>query len=275
MGDTSELITSLHNPIVKRARRLRLRKYRTLDGAFLVEGIRPVWQALEQQAPVEALLWAPELLTSPGARERVERHRSAGGRVSALGAEAFGSLAERDHPSGIAAILRCDTKSLGDLEAAPGAFFVALETPGSPGNVGAIVRTLDATGGRALVIAGDAADPFHPRAVKASMGSLFALDVCRAAGVEEIADWCHAEGVTLVTTSAQASTELWDADLVPPLMLLLGSEREGLSPAQLERGDVAVRIPMQGSVSSLNLAVAAGVLLYELKRRRRDVGGSR
>ena len=267
MTASERLVTSRHNPVVKRARGLRLRKHRAAEGAFLVEGIRPVWQAVDHHAQVERLLWAPELLTSPGARALVEHQREAGTSVTALSAEAFASLADRDRPSGLAAIVRRDVSRLEGLDAGPRAIFVALEAPADPGNVGTIVRTLDATGGEALVLVGDAADPFDPRAVKASMGSLFAVRVCHAPDADSVEAWCRARGVALVTTSAHAPTELWDAALAPPLLFLLGSERTGLTPAQLGRGDEAVRIPLSGSASSLNLAVAAGVLLYECRRR--------
>ena len=267
MTGAEGLVTSRNNPVVKRARGLRLRKHRMAEGAFLVEGIRSVWQAVDHQAQVERLLWAPELLTSSGARALVEHQRDAGTSVTALSAEAFASLADRDRPSGLAAIIRRDLGGLEALEVTPHSVFVALEAPADPGNIGTIVRTLDATGGAALVLVGEAADPFDPRAVKASMGSLFAVGLCHAPDANSVEAWCRARGVALVTTSAHAPTELWDAALAPPLLFLLGSERTGLTPAQLGRGDEAVRIPLSGSASSLNLAVAAGVLLYECRRR--------
>lgn len=267
MNGSDELVTSRHNPVVKRARGLRLRKHRVAEGAFLVEGIRPVWQAVEHHAPVERLLWAPELLMSPGARALVERARAAGTSVTAVSAQAFASLTERDRPSGLAAIVRRELGDLEGIEVDSRSVFVALDSPGDPGNIGTIVRTLDATGGGSVVLVGDAADPFDPRAVKASMGSLFAVSLCRAPDVGTVEAWCRSRGVTLVTTSAHASTELWDAALTPPLMFLLGREKTGLTPEQLARGSVSVAIPMAGSASSLNLAVAAGVLLYECRRR--------
>jgi RNA methyltransferase, TrmH family len=262
------LVTSVHNPVVKRARKLRLRKHRASEGAFLVEGIRPVWEAIERGAAVERLLWAPELLTSSEARRLVERQRDAGTTVTALGAEAFESFAERDHPSGLAAILRGRLGALTQLTVRPDSVLVALDSPGDPGNVGTIIRTLDAVAGSGLVLVGDAADPFDPRAVKASMGSLFVIDVCRAPTLDDLIRWARDRSVALITTSARAPVELWGADLTPPLIFLLGSERRGLPPDELARGDVAVRIPMAGSASSLNLAVAAGVLLYECRRQR-------
>lgn len=267
MTGSEELVTSRQNPVVKRARGLRMRKHRVAEGAFLVEGIRPVWQAVDNRAQVDKLLWAPELLSSPGARALVERQRDAGTSVTALSADAFASLTERDRPSGLAAIVRRELGGLESLEVDSRSIFVALETPADPGNLGTIVRTLDAIGGAAVILVGDSADPFDPRAVKASMGSLFAVGLCRAPDTRSVAAWCRARGVTLVTTSAHASTEVWDANLVPPLMFLLGSEKTGLTPEQLAGGEEAVVIPMAGSASSLNLAVAAGVLLYECRRR--------
>ena len=258
-------ITSTSNPLVKRARKLRSRKGREEAGAMLIEGIQPVWQSLDHDAEVTDLLVAPELLTSDAARDLVARQ---GVRVAVheLAANVFEALTDRDHPSGLAAIARIRPRSLDHMQVERGSLFVALEEVGNPGNLGAIARTADAVGARGLVCIGAATDPWSPQAIKASMGTLFALDVCRASGTDELFEWTDEHGVRVLTTSARAETDYREADYTTPLVLLLGSEARGLSEETLGRGDQSVRIPMQGSASSLNLAVAAGLLLYEARR---------
>jgi RNA methyltransferase, TrmH family len=231
-----------------------------------VEGIAPVWQALDSGARLESLLVAPELLTSERALEQVAHQESRGVPVARVSDAAFTSISLRDNPSGLAAIVRFTTLELSALEVSSGSIFVALESPSDPGNIGAIIRTVDAVGGNGLVLAGSHADPGHPTCVRASLGTLFRVVVAHANDVEDVLSWCAQEGVEVVTTSARSGTLYWDSPYTTPLLLLLGSEGRGLSEDILSRGHAHVRIPMKGGASSLNLAVAAGVLLYEISR---------
>jgi RNA methyltransferase, TrmH family len=259
-------ITSTANPLIKRVRALAQRKYRRAEGAFVVEGIRPVWQAVESAAGVETLLLAPELLASEPARELVERQRASGTRVVHVSRGVFESFAEREHPSGLAAIVRIARRRLDDLVVAPRSLFVALHEAGNPGNLGTILRTMDAVGASGLITIGDATDPYHPTAVKASMGALFTVPLVQVAGIDEVLAWCHGHGIGVVATSSQAAQSHWSVAYPQSCLLLFGSEGEGLSPGLLAQGDLAVHIPMTGQVDSLNLAVAAGILLYEVRR---------
>lgn len=259
-------ITSTANPLIKRVRALAQRKHRQAAGAFVVEGIRPVWQAVESAVGVETLILAPELLTSEPAWELVERQRASGTRVVQVSRGVFESFAERDHPSGLAAIARIARRSLDDLVVAPRSLFVALHEAGNPGNLGTILRTMDAVGASGLITIGDATDPYHPTAVKASMGALFTVPLVQVAGIDEVLAWSHGRGIGVVTTSSQAAHPHWSVAYPQSCLLLFGSEGEGLSPGLLAQGDLAVHIPMTGQVDSLNLAVAAGILLYEVRR---------
>lgn len=177
-----DLIGSAANPLVKRARLLLGgRKGRRREGAFVVEGIGPVWQAVEAGAEVEALLVAPELLVSEPAREMVAAQEARGVRVARLTGAVFASLSGREGPSGLAAIVRARAARLDDLRPAPDAPLVALHEIGNPGNLGTIVRTADAVGAGGVVLLGETTDPFHPAAVKASMGALFTVPVAHVA----------------------------------------------------------------------------------------------
>jgi len=263
--EPSALITSTSNQLVRWARGLKLRKNREAEGVFLVEGIRAVWEAIEQEAPIEKLLVAPDLLESDSATRLVETQERLGLPSKHLGAAAFRSLSERDQPTGLAAIVRTAFTTLGELVPSHESIFVALDRSSGPGNLGAIVRTADSVGPSGVVLMGDTADPYDPQAVRASMGSIFSVPLVRAGGLEESLAWAANWGLQVVTTSARATSEHWAVRYRLPLLLVLGSESHGLSPEALERGELSVRIPMRGSASSLNLAVAAGVLLYEIR----------
>jgi RNA methyltransferase, TrmH family len=263
----SDLISSAANPMAKRVRRLADARHRRREGVFVVEGIAPVWQAVEAAAPVEQLIVAPELLGDSPATTMVAEQESGGVPVARLTAELFTRLSDRDGPSGLAAIVRAKTHPLAALEVDPGGFVVAAHQAANPGNLGTIVRTAEAFGAGGLVLSGHGADPYAPQAVKASMGSLFHLPIAQADSIEDVFDWAQRHGVATVTTSARADATLDEAILRPPLLILLGPERTGLSDDELDRGDHVVRIPMVGHATSLNLAVAAGILIHEVRLR--------
>lgn len=267
-----EPITSASNALLKRARKLRQRKYREQEGAFFVEGLAPVLQAIEHDADVETLIVAPELLTSERAKALIEPARRGGMATALVSADAFATVSERENPSGLAAVVRSRAVSLEDLDVPGDALFVALHEAGNPGNVGTIVRTVDAVGGDGVILVGDTTDSWHPSSVKASMGTIFSTALATAETVDEVFEWATRHDLAVVTTSARAPHDYWAVDYPERSVVLFGSEGTGLPAGILERGDVSVRIPMRGSASSLNLAVSAGVVLYELARRRSGHG---
>lgn len=262
------MITSHRNPLVKRIRGLERKKQRQEEGAFFVEGIRVVLSALEHDAPVELLVYAPELLTSDVAQDAVRQFEARGGVTAMVSGEVFRSFSQRDNPAGLGAIVSARLHTLDSLAVTPDAIFVAASDVGDPGNLGTILRTMDGVGAAGLILVGQTTDPFHPTAVKASMGALFNIPVARVDGMEPVWDWASTRGIFTVATSARAPRNFRDPGYRFPALLLLGSEGEGLPADVIERADRAVSIPMHGTASSLNLAVAAGLLLYELQRQR-------
>jgi RNA methyltransferase, TrmH family len=271
----AELITSAANPLVKRIRLLADRKHRRRESAFVVQGVQPVWQAVEAGAEIETLVLAPGLLRHPGATAMVAAQEAAGLPVARLSDELFARLAGRDGPAGLAAIVHSAERDLAGLPAGDRSVYVALHEAGNPGNLGTIIRTASAAGAAGVILIGPSADPYDPAAVKASMGALFTVPVAIAASAGEFLRWAADRGITVAATSARAAVSCWDADLDPPVALLLGSEGSGLPEDLLAAADLRVAIPMTGTAESLNLAVAAGLLLYEVPRRRwRRDGGS-
>jgi RNA methyltransferase, TrmH family len=263
----TETISSAANPLVKRMRLLADRRHRRREGAFLVEGIQPVWRAVEAGWEVEALVVSPDLLAgSRQAAEMVAAQEARGVRVARLTGDLFTRLSDREGPAGLAAIVRGRQAGLDDLVVGAGSVFVALHRIGNPGNLGTIIRTVDAAGGAGVILIGDATDPTAPAAVKASMGSLFAVDVAHVGGGDAFLRWSAARGIQVVATSGRAGADHWSAGYRPPLVILLGSEGDGLPAGLLDGAGLRVRIPMTGTAESLNVAVAAGVMLYEVRR---------
>ena len=262
----TDLISSTSNPLVKRIRALGERKHRRREGAFFVEGLQPVWQAVEAGATIETFVVAPEILLSEPAQRMIAEQEAQGIRVARVARTIFASLSEREGPTGLGAIVRAQTIKLEALPVRPDAPLVVLHEIGNPGNLGTIIRTADAAGAGGIILLGETTDPFAPAAVKASMGSLFAVPIAHLANPEQFFAWATAHNVAIVTTSARATTPHWSAAYPRPLALLLGSEGTGLPAELLARGDLQVTIPMTGTARSLNLAVATGVLLYEIRR---------
>jgi TrmH family RNA methyltransferase len=262
----TETISSAANPLAKRMRLLADRRHRRREGAFVVEGNQPVWRAVEAGWEIETLVVAPELL-GDAAAGLVAEQEAGGVRVARLSSELFVRLSDRDGPSGLAAIVRGAVAELESLTVTPGSLFVALHEIGNPGNLGTVIRTADAVGASGVVLVGDTTDPFAPAAVKASMGSLFAIDVVHVPDLEGFFAWAGRHGVRVLATSGRAEAAHWDTEYPTPSAVLVGSEGDGLPELALVKADACVRIPMTGTAESLNLAVATGVLLYEARRR--------
>jgi TrmH family RNA methyltransferase len=230
-----------------------------------VEGIHHVGEAVEAGWDVESILYAPELLTSTFARELIAR---LGAKPQPVSAAVMESLADKENPQGILAVVHQRQMRIDELKhSAESAgqnikFGAALVSPQDPGNVGTILRTLDAVGGDTLFLLDGGVELYHPTVIRSSMGTVFWKPIIQAT-FDEFVMWARRENVQLISTSAHA--EVYYQTLAPqvPWILVLGNEQKGLSTAQTHACDVAVSLPMSGRVSSLNLAVAAGVLLYQ------------
>lgn len=262
------MITSSSNPTIKQIRALRQRKAREVSGRFFVEGIRLVAEALQLDAPIEQLIVAPDLLSSHFAHELLARQAAAGRPVIEVSGEVFASLSSKDGPQGLAAVVRQRWQTLDELQhdASPG--YIALDAIADPGNLGAILRTADAVGLSGVILVGNCTDPYDPAALRASMGAIFALPLVRTE-FTQLCLWAGRRGLPLVGTSDAAQLDFQAVTYQLPLILLMGSEREGLHADQQAACDLMVAIPMLGRSDSLNLAVSAGVMLYELLRQQR------
>ena len=250
------MITSRANPLIKMARGLRQSRARHETGLFLVEGLQPVGAAIEADWEIEALLYVPRLLGSKFADGLLARYR---GRLEEVSETVLESVAEKEHPQGIVAIARQRHTTLAST--APGRLGAALVSAQDPGNVGTILRTLEAAGGPVLYLLDGGVDPYHPTAIRAAMGATFAITVIEAQ-MEEFLAWRKTHGVHLIGTSARAERDYREVKPRQPWILLLGNEQKGLSDIQRQACDVVVSLPMRGRASSLNLAVAAGILLF-------------
>jgi RNA methyltransferase, TrmH family len=265
------VISSRSNPRIKQIRALKQRKNRQASGLFFVEGIRHVGEAVESGAHIESIYYAPEHLTSSFGRSLIQGQRELGIPCYQTSAEVFDSISDKENPQGILALVAQPQTNLADIQPENFLWGVALIEPQDPGNLGAILRTIDGVGASGLLLLDSSVDPYHPSAVRASMGTLFWLPIIQAS-FEEFVQWARRWEYTIYGTSAQGSTDISAiSSYHRPAILLMGSEREGLNPVQAAACQHLIRLPMRGRATSLNLAVATGVLLYDMMAKLNDI----
>ncbi len=261
----TEQITSLSNPLVKQARSLRQKKGRDETDLFLVEGLLHVGEAVQAGWHIHSLLYAPELLKSDFGYSLVHQMEQKRIRCAALSAPVFESFAGKENPQGIAALVHRQSRTLRDFP--PFRTLVALFSPQDPGNIGAIFRSIDASGADGLLLLEGGADPYQPAVIRASMGAIFWKPFV-SASFAEFLPWAQGRGAHLIGTSSHAAQDY--ASFQPdsrPTILLLGSEQKGLSAEHLSACHTRLSLPMRGRATSLNLAVAAGIFLYAIQPR--------
>ena len=246
------------------------RTKRQRSGRFLVQGVRPVTLAVEHGAALEHLIYSDRQALSSWAREMLDR---SGATPVAMAPELVAELAEKESSEliGVAAL---PDDSFDRVPVGPRLLAVVFDRPSTPGNIGTLIRSADAFGATAVIVTGHAADPYDPRSVRASTGSVFAIPVIRADSHREVLDWVaglRADGLDVLVagTDEHGSADVAEYDLTGPRVLLVGNETHGLSAGWRAAADAMVRIPITGAASSLNAAAAATVFLYEAARQRK------
>jgi TrmH family RNA methyltransferase len=257
------LILSSSNVRLKAVRRLARRGSREL---CIVEGARSVRAACAAGATVHELYAAPELLSGSRDDDLVALAARGGAEVIELGGEAFASLTER-RPDGLLAVIGRPATVLEALDLPRRPLVAVAVGIERPGNLGAIARTACAAGADAFVVADARTDPFHRDAIRGSVGAVFRLP-CAAAATEHVLAWLREREIRIVATTPAATSPYWAPSYGDAVAVAFGNERHGLPSAWLDLADEHVAVPTHGPVDSLNVAVAAGVVLCEAARAR-------
>lgn len=264
---TVKQITSLANPLVKEIRGLALPKNRKASGLFVAEGMKLVADALDTGWTIRTLVHSSRV-----ADQALVRHLSAtalarGGQVLAVSEAVLGKITRRDNPQTVVGVFEQRFTPLTAIKPAPGDLWVGLEAVRDPGNLGTILRTIDAVGAKGAILIGETVDPFSLEAVRATMGSIFHVGLARA-NPSQFEDLCARWSGTVVGTHLSGATDYRQARYRSPVLLVMGNEQSGLTPALAATCEILVKIPMAGGADSLNLAVATGVMLFEIARDR-------
>ncbi len=258
---TARQITSLTNPTVKAVRALHLRKEREESGLFLAEGLKLVIEALDLGRVPRTLLYGPDAAGHPMLRRAIDAATAGGGEVIEVSREILEKISRRDNPQAVVAVFRQVFAPLASLNPTSARCWIALQAVRDPGNLGTIIRTADAAGCGGVILVGECCDPYSVEAVRATMGSTFAVSLAKAT-IPEFLAWREGWPGSVVGTLLTATTDYRAADYPSPTLILMGNEQAGLPPELARTCDVNVKIPMRGRADSLNLSVATGIMIY-------------
>jgi TrmH family RNA methyltransferase len=295
-----ELITSVNNQRVKEVANLKQKKYRTESGTFFAEGLRAVQEAVQyadvtelfyteaEAGRLDVVLEAAESVTADikeksgnknnanhnNAGTAKKRNEAANGiRMYQVDEKVMAKLSDTKAPQGVLAVIRTPEQNLRQLR--PGtasdnnAPVIILDRVQDPGNLGTIIRTADAVGALGLILLEGCVDAYSPKVVRASMGSLFHLPVVQDVTAEEALTWCYRNGYEPAATALKNAQNVYKADISKKMAFLFGNEANGVAEELQAAAETRLFIPMTGLAESMNVAMAAGIILFEGLRQRK------
>ena len=257
-------VTAFSNTTVKRLRSLRDKKARREEGLFLAEGLRIIAEARDMRRLPEILAFSSAGGVHPLAATIIAETEAAGGEVIETSADILSKMSGKDNPQMLLGAYRQPETALSSIDRSRAPLWLVTQALRDPGNIGTILRTGDAVGAGGLILIDDSADPFSVEAVRASMGAIFTQAVA-AARWDEFLPWLRGGPAQLVGTSLKTETDYLSAKYEQPCFLLIGNEQQGLPPEYEAECDLLVKIPMAGRADSLNAAVAAAVMAFQVK----------
>ena len=240
---------------------------RSRTGLYIIEGVRHLARAVKHNSSIESVFIEPSVLSNPFGQKLARRLRKHGVTGVRLSQQLYRDLTLAAEPQGIGPVLRQQWTPLSKLRVEPKSLWLAVESIESPGNLGTIIRTAEAAGSSGIFVLSPDCDPYDPATVRATMGSLFSQTLVRCSQREFIA-WAKSNGVAVVASSPAGLMDYKRMRYRFPAGLVIGSEKRGLSEQLLEAADFVVRISMHGGCDSINTAVAAGVLLFEMASQK-------
>lgn len=264
-------VASPSNPRIRAAAALRDRRDRERAGRTLVDGAREIGRALDAGLELEAVFVCAALARSAEARALLDR-LAGDPRIVPVTEAAFAKVAYGERAEGLVGIARIPATGLADVHLPADPLVAVLEGVEKPGNLGAILRSADGAGLDALVVADPRTDLFNPNAIRASLGTIFAMRLGAGDG-PAVRAWLRASGLRIMVARVDGSRPHTETDLTGPLAIVLGSEAEGVTEVWSGPDVEAVRLPMLGIADSLNVSVAAGILFYEARRQRDRAAG--
>lgn len=261
----AKTITSLTNPLVKEIRGLALPKNRKESGLFLAEGLKLVADAVEAGWTLRTLVHASAAAGQPLVQRLAATAHAKGGSVIAVSEAVLEKISRRDNPQTVLGVFEQRLTAADSIRPAGDDVWVVLEAVRDPGNLGTIVRTADAVGAKGVILIGNTVDPFSVEAVRATMGSIFAVPLARAS-LADFAKLARRWPGPVVGTHLSGRADYRLVDYRGPVLLVMGGEQAGLTVDAVGLCKTLTKIPMAGKADSLNLAIATAIMLFEIRR---------
>ncbi|MCM0666155.1 TrmH family RNA methyltransferase [Flavobacterium tyrosinilyticum] len=257
-------ITSVQNPFIKSLVLLQEKsKARKQTGTFLIEGLREISLAIKGGYEIETILFLPELVSESEIDKLIQNSFQ----IIEINKEVYQKLAYRDTTEGILAVARTKSLKLSDLKLSDNPLILVVESLEKPGNIGAVLRTADAANLDAVLIANPKSDLYNPNIVRSSVGCLFTNQIATGTS-EEIIAFLKEKKINFYSATLQNSTSYHTQNFTTPTALVVGTEATGLTQQWRDEATQNIIIPMQGEIDSMNVSVAAAILIFEAKRQR-------
>ncbi|WP_396139968.1 TrmH family RNA methyltransferase [Flavobacterium sp.] len=254
-------ITSVQNPFIKSLIQLQEKaKARKQSGSFLIEGMREIELAIKGNYEIETILFLPELVSNNQITKFTDNPIE-------ITKEVYQKLAYRDTTEGILAVAKTKSLQLADLKLSENPLILVMEAIEKPGNIGAVLRTCDAAKIDAVIIANPKTDLYNPNIVRSSVGCLFTNQIATGS-TEEVIDYLIQKNINFYSATLQNSTSYHTQNYTLPTALVVGTEATGLSELWRKKATQNIIIPMQGEIDSMNVSVAAAIMIFEAKRQR-------
>lgn len=259
-----ETLTSAQNPKIKKLLSLQQKSSeRRSSGLFVVEGQRELMHCLNAGYEVDTLFICPDI---SGSDYRLPKGAE-GCRLFEVSKDIYNKIAYRGGTEGVMAEIKTRKSSLNDLALKDNPLIVVLESVEKPGNLGAILRSADASGADAVIVCDPLTDLYNPNLIRSSIGAIFSVP-CVACSSEDCISFLKEKGIQILTAQLQDSHLYYDVDMKRGTAIIMGTESTGLTDAWRKAADAHIRIPMLGQLDSLNVSVSAAILLFEAVRQR-------
>lgn len=271
MGHLISNIHSHDNAIVKRVKQLHKKKYRELYKQYFVEGVRIIYDALENNKEIVHIIFCDTLYKTSGGESLLQMLDERNVSLYCVPEKMFMELSDTQNPQGIMAVLSQAEYDLVDILEQSNGFFVVLDRIQDPGNLGTIIRTADAAGVDAVLMGKGCVDLYNPKTIRSTMGSVFHLPILTLGTTEEVVKTLKEKNVKIVSTGLETKEYYYDISYLHKMALIIGNEANGVLPEILADSDHIVKIPMMGKAESLNASIAASIVIYEAVKQRNKI----
>lgn len=260
-------ISSSKNPLIKEVKSLKNKKYREAKKLYFIEGIRFVEEAFKENIKIDKIFISEKLEYINGGKEILKIINEMQQNYFILPHKLFKEISDTDNPQGVLAQIKMEKFSLADIVNKDN-FLVVLDSIQDPGNMGTIIRTADAAGATGLILSEGCVDVYNPKVLRSTMGSVFHIPIYNSNDILKDLNYIRDKKITLCAAHLEGETAYYNLDNVYNVAVIIGNEAKGISDDIKDVSDILVKIPMKGKAESLNASVAAGLLIFEIMRKR-------